>query len=73
MHRLRTSLAVVLAKTGILAADLDRADARVSRCGVATKHRFNVIYTVRDNVTWIVAIAHPARRTRYWAERKLRR
>jgi hypothetical protein len=34
----------VLAKTGILAADVDGADARVSRCGVATKHRFNVIF-----------------------------
>jgi ParE toxin of type II toxin-antitoxin system, parDE len=39
--------------------------------GPTRKHHFKVIYTVRDNVTWIVAITHPARRVRYWARRKL--
>lgn len=41
--------------------------------GPTHKHHFNVIYVVRDNVTWIVAIAHPARRVRYWSRRRLRR
>ena len=41
--------------------------------GPTLKHHFKVIYTVRDGVTWIVAIAHPARRVRYWARRKLKR
>jgi plasmid stabilization system protein ParE len=40
--------------------------------GPTRKHHFKVIYAVRDDVTWIVAIAHPARRVRYWARRKLR-
>jgi hypothetical protein len=39
---------------------------------VVAEH-FKVIYTVRDGVTWIVAIAHPARRVRYWVRRKLKR
>jgi hypothetical protein len=41
--------------------------------GPIPKHGFKVIYTVRDRVAWIVAVAHPARRARYWARRKLRR
>ena len=41
--------------------------------GPTSKHHFKVIYTVRDGVTWIVAIAHPARRVRYWVRRKLKR
>jgi plasmid stabilization system protein ParE len=41
--------------------------------GPTRKHRFKVIYAVRDGVTWIVAVAHPARRIRYWAQRKLKR
>ncbi len=39
--------------------------------GPIPKHHFKVIYPVRDGVTWIVA--HPARRVRYWARRKLKR
>lgn len=41
--------------------------------GPTRKHRFNVIYTTRDGVTWIVAVAHPARRVRFWMRRKLKR
>ena len=41
--------------------------------GPTPKHHFKVIYTVRDGVTWIVAIAHPARRVGYWSRRKLKR
>ncbi len=41
--------------------------------GPTPKHHFKVIFVVRDNIIWIVAIAHPARRVRYWARRKLRR
>jgi plasmid stabilization system protein ParE len=41
--------------------------------GPTRKHHFKVIYAVRDGVTWIVAVAHPARRMRYWARRKLKR
>jgi plasmid stabilization system protein ParE len=41
--------------------------------GPTRKHHFNVIYTVREGITWIVAVAHPARRMRYWARRKLKR
>jgi len=41
--------------------------------GPTSKHHFKIIYAVRDGVTWIVAIAHPARRVRYWSRRKLKR
>ena len=41
--------------------------------GPTRKHHFKIIYTFRGGVTWIVAVAHPARRVRYWARRKLRR
>jgi plasmid stabilization system protein ParE len=34
------------------------------RFGPTCKHHFKVIYTVRNGVIWIVAIAHPARRMR---------
>ncbi len=40
--------------------------------GPTRKHRFNVIYTIRE-VIWIVAVAHPARRMRYWSRRRLKR
>jgi plasmid stabilization system protein ParE len=40
--------------------------------GPTRKHRFRIIYTVREGTIWIVAIMHPARRVRYWAGRKLK-
>jgi plasmid stabilization system protein ParE len=40
--------------------------------GPTRKHHFKVIYTIRENRVWVVAIAHPARRLRYWSRRNLR-
>ena len=46
--------------------------ANYRKFGPTAKHDFKIIYAVNDRVTWIVAVAHPARRLRYWARRKLR-
>ena len=42
------------------------------RAGPTRIHEFKIIYVVREGRILIVAIAHPGRRPRYWAMRKLK-
>ena len=39
--------------------------------GPTETFKFSVIFTIQDGTVVIVAVAHPSRRPRYWASRKI--